>query len=85
MSKDDESLSVQPSLSPAAAAGLGAEMARTSKCKNFLHTCAIAMHLHNTHQALHLLLHINKARMQSLSTKTCSIAPINATKTILCI
>ena len=37
MSKDDENLSVQPSLSPAAAAaGLGAEMARTSKCKTFL-------------------------------------------------
>ena len=46
MSKDDENLSVQPSLSPAAAAAaeLGAEMARTSKCKTFLHTCAIASH-----------------------------------------
>ena len=67
------------------------------KCKNFLHIamyCRLQMqelptHMRYrnapTHQALHLLLHINKARMQSLSTKTCSIAPINATKTILCI
>ena len=47
MSKDDENLSVQPSLSPAAAAaGLGAEMARTSKCKTFLH---IAMQNLPTH------------------------------------